>query len=51
MIRIVPELIECDYYRWIEGDPVAINAFAGEYMSQYSWAEATLAGIESKNIQ
>ena len=51
MIRIVPELIECDYYRWIEGDPVAINAFGGEYMSQYSWAEATLAGIENRNIQ
>ncbi len=48
MIRIVPELIECDYYRWIEGDPIAINAFNGEYMSQYSWAEATLAGIENR---
>ena len=51
MIRIVPELVDCDYYRWIEGDPVAINAFGGEYMSQYSWGEATLAGIMSRNVQ
>ncbi len=50
MIRIVPELIDCDYYKWIEGDPVAINAFSGEYMSQYSWAEATLAGLVSKDM-
>ncbi|MCR4650477.1 MAG: response regulator [Lachnospiraceae bacterium] len=48
MIGIVPSQLECDYYRWIEGDPIAINAFNGEYMSQYSWAESTLAGIESK---
>ena len=39
MIGIVPSQLECDYYRWIEGDPIAINAFNGEYMSQYSWAE------------
>lgn len=50
MIRIVPELMDCDYYRWIEGDSAAINAFNGEYMSQYSWAESTLAGIESRNL-
>ncbi|MCR5399745.1 MAG: response regulator [Lachnospiraceae bacterium] len=48
MIRVVPELFDCDYYRWIDGEPSAINAFNGEYMSQYSWAEATLAGIVSK---
>ncbi len=48
MICIVPEKIECDYYKWVEGDPVAINAYSGEYMSQYSWAETTLAGIEGK---
>ena len=50
MIRIVPEMVDCDYYRWMDGDPVAINAFGGEYMSQYSWAEATLAGIEALGL-
>ncbi|MBR6148458.1 MAG: response regulator [Lachnospiraceae bacterium] len=48
MIAIVPEAFDCDYYRWIDGDVAAINAFSGEYMSQYSWSEYTLAGIESR---
>ncbi len=50
MIRVVPEKVDCDYYRWIEGDSIAINSYNGEYMSQYSWAEETLAGIENKSI-
>ena len=48
MIAIVPEAFDCDYYRWIDGDVSAINAFSGEYMSQYSWSEYTLAGIENR---
>ena len=36
---------ECDYYRLLTGDPEAVRQFGGEYMSQYSWAEETLAGI------
>ena len=47
-ICIVPSAIDCDYYNWIDGDVAAINSFSGEYMSQYSWAETTLAGIENK---
>ncbi len=47
MVAIAPESFDCDYYKWIDGDAVAINSFGGEYMSQYSWAEYTLAGIES----
>lgn len=42
--------VDCDYYRWIKGDPFAINTFCGEYMSQYSWAEITLASIENKEM-
>ncbi|MCR5477296.1 MAG: response regulator [Lachnospiraceae bacterium] len=33
--------MECDYFRWLEGDVDGINAYRGEYMSQYSWAEIT----------
>ena len=29
----------CDLYEYEKGLPSAINAFHGEYMSQYSWAE------------
>ena len=42
--------VDCDYYRWIMGDQKAINQFCGEYMSQYSWAEPTLASIENKEM-
>lgn len=35
----------CDYYRYLEGDPLAINAWHGEYMEQYSWAEPTKAAL------
>lgn len=37
--------IDCDYYKWLEGDPNARAAFNGEYMFQYSWAEVTLGSM------
>ena len=33
--------LECDYYLWLKGSPEGINAYHGEYMTQYSWAEYT----------
>jgi len=36
-LRIRPELIECDLYRYLNNDKDAINAYFGEYMSQYTW--------------
>lgn len=43
------ELIDCDLYRCLSGDPAGINAYTGEYMSQYSWAEFT-AGMLSRKL-
>lgn len=40
-IAIRWEAIDCDYYRMLDGDMDAVNAFRGEYMVQYSWAEMT----------
>lgn len=37
--------LSCDYYDYLEGVPLAINAWRGEYMSQYSWAEVTKASL------
>ena len=31
--------IDCDYYRFLELDPAAVNAYTGEFLSQYPWAE------------
>lgn len=31
--------LDCDYYRFAQLDPGAVNAYFREYMSQYYWAE------------
>lgn len=35
-LRICPEKINCDMYRFMSGDVEAINSYRGEYMSSYS---------------
>ena len=44
-LAILPELVDCDYYRMLDGDMEAVNAFRGEYMAQYSWAELTKGNL------
>ncbi|MCR4790598.1 MAG: hypothetical protein K5839_05910 [Treponemataceae bacterium] len=46
--RINPDVVKCDYYDFLAGDEKAGNAFTGEFMSQYSWAEDTAAYLEAK---
>lgn len=38
---IVPDKIDCDYYRFLKNPNGEAEFYNGEYMSQYSWAEAT----------
>lgn len=38
-LRIVPDMIECDFYQYMEGKQDAINSYTGEFMNAYSWAE------------
>ncbi len=40
--------INCDYYRFLEGDSSAINSYAGEYMANYSWAEGVVSYLDSR---
>lgn len=47
-ISLATELVDCDYYRFLRGDVSQINAFLGEYMSNYGWAEFTLAALIAK---
>lgn len=42
------QAIDCDYYRFLAGDAAAVNSYAGEYMTQYSWAEMTCATLSGK---
>ena len=38
---IDPGKIPCDYYDFLNGEVTALNTYAGEYMTQYFWAEMT----------
>ena len=37
---------DCDFFRMQNGDIDAVNAFRGEFMVQYSWAEITAGMLE-----
>ena len=50
-IGILCDKVDCDYYDWKKGLPYALNAYLGEYMAQYGWAEITngsLAQLDEK---
>ncbi len=47
-ILINTKIVDCDYYRFLEGDTRAINSFTGQYMSAYSWAEFTVGYLENQ---
>ena len=40
-MRILPERFSCDAYRFLDADAAAVNAYRGEYMSNYSWGSDT----------
>lgn len=37
--------LNCDYYRYLQGNITSINSYHGEYMSDYSWAEFTAGSL------
>ena len=41
VLAIRAEQIDCDYYQMLSGNSDALNAYHGEYMTQYTWAEMT----------
>ena len=47
-ILLNTKIVDCDYYRFLEGDARAINSFVGQYMSAYSWAEFTVGYLENQ---
>ena len=49
-MRVVPERIDCDLYRFFAGDEKAALSYRGEYMSNYSWAMMTEAYIDQSMI-
>lgn len=47
-ILVNTKIVDCDYYRFLEGDVHTINSFTGQYMSAYSWAEFTVGYLENQ---
>ena len=47
-LAVAADRISCDYYDYLNKKNGAENAFLGEYMSQYSWAENTLGMLLAK---
>ena len=48
-IGLLTDRIACDYFDWLKGLPSGINAYHGEYMHQYDWAESTWVYLEGKS--
>ena len=48
VMRIIPERISCDAWRFFRGDPPAVHAYFGEYMNNYSWARQTESNMTWK---
>jgi len=38
-LAVAPDRLSCDFYEILNGNLKAVNSYAGEFMSQYSWAE------------
>ena len=45
-MRILPELLDADLYRFLDGDRETRADYRGEYMSAYSWASETEAYLD-----
>lgn len=48
-LGLLTDKISCDYFDWLAGKPAGINAYHGEYMRQYDWAEPTWVNLEGKS--
>ena len=45
-ISIRADMIDCDSYRFLDGDPRAINSYRHTYLPSYSWAEFSVGKME-----
>jgi len=43
--RIVTEKVQCDLYDYLSGREEFSSLFKGSYLTNYSWAETTLAEL------
>lgn len=43
-----PEALDCGSYRFLDGDPEAVNSYRGAYPPSYSWAEFSTGPFRSR---
>ena len=48
-LAIRRDMVDCDYYKMLAGDMAYVNAFRGEYMTDYPWAELTAGKLYFKH--
>jgi two-component SAPR family response regulator len=49
-IAIVSDKIICDSYGFMKGDISCVNAYKGQYMAQYSWAETAVWNFNNNTV-
>ncbi len=49
--RIAPEKLRCDLYDYLTGQEAFAGLFKGSYLTNYSWAEATLASLTGRFLE
>ncbi len=47
-LAIDPDALDCDSYRFLDGDPEAVNSYRGAYLPSYSWAEFSTGPFRSR---
>ena len=47
-IAVSADRLECDSYRFLEGDPKAVHSYRRNYLPSYSWAEFSAGVFEQK---
>lgn len=45
-LAVDPTRLDCDIYRFMEGDPKAVNSYRHDYLPGYSWAEFSVSKLE-----
>lgn len=49
-IALNGDAVDCDYYRFLEMDVPSMNAYTGDFMTQYSWAEFVVGYLDRLTI-
>lgn len=50
-LSLAKDQVNCDLYAFLRWDTQAVNAYQGEYMSEYSWAEFTAGMLSQRALQ